>query len=369
MDDKQPILVIFIDALPYNRGINIVNKLNSTVYSRTVPGIGYSINVKAELFAGLNPDEVGYFCEWNYDPEKLTRWWISLLTPVIELLSRRFNLISRIIHKLITDFLGHRVYAIPYNIIPLLNNSGATAYDWPFQKSTVFSEGKFKRVLYSEEGVDDEKVFKKAICELATDNNNKLFVSTAELDGVMHHYGMHCKEYEDQISLIEKYTVKLVNKFTDKYGENSKYFIISDHGMATVENAIEYDIESHFGKPSKNSYIHFIDATFFRVWVFDKALKNPMLESFKQLKGGHIMSDKEREYHGLVNKKHGDIIFTLDEGNQFAPSFFGNDICKAMHGYDPVLESQLGVFISNINNYSETHIKAKDIYRCIKSVL
>ena len=369
MSEKSPLLVIFIDALPYDRGVNIAKALNSTVHSRTVPGVGYSINVKTELFAGLSPDEVGYFCEWNYDPSKSIPQWVSLLTPVVEMVTSRVNLVNRIVHRLITDFLGHRVYAIPYRIIPLLVNSGATAYDWPFKRPTVFSDGEFERVLYSEEGVDDVKVFKKAISKLSDKKINRLFVSTAELDGVMHHHGMHCKEYEDQISLVEKYTIELVNKFIEKNGENSRYFIISDHGMATVENAIEYDIESQFGKPGKQSYIYFIDATFFRVWINDQSLEKPMLESFAKLNGGHIMSKEEREHHGLVDKKHGDIIFTLDEGNQFAPSFFGNDTCKAMHGYDPELDSQLGVFISNIENFDATHIKAKEIYRCIKSYL
>jgi len=369
MSEKNPILVLFIDALPYDRGINIVNELKSTVHSRTVPGVGYSINVKAELFAGLNPDEVGYFCEWNYDSSKEIPLWASLLTPVVEFFTSKVNLINRIVHRLVGDILGHRVYAIPYRVLPLLVNSGATAYDWPFTRSTVFSEGGFDRVLYSEEGVDDEKVFKKALSALSQKDIKRLFVSTAELDGVMHHHGMHCKEYEDQILLLEKYTVELINKFIEKNGEDSRYFIISDHGMAPVENAIEYDIESKFGKPGKKTYIHFIDATFFRVWVNDKSLEKPMLESFAKLDGGHIMTDQEREHHGLVDKKHGDIIFTLDEGNQFAPSFFGNDTCKAMHGYDPELESQLGVFISNIENFDATHIKAKEIYSCIKSYI
>jgi len=31
----------------------------------------------------------------------------------------------------------------------------------------------------------------------------------------------------------------------------------------------------------------------------------------------------------------------------FSPSFFGNTVCKAMHGYAPALESQKGTMISN----------------------
>ncbi len=98
MNKNAPILIIFIDALPHDRGVGIVKKLNSTVHSRSVPGVGYSINVKSELFAGMNPDEVGYFCEWNYNPSKSTPALVSLLTPFVEFFTDKFNLLNRIMH-------------------------------------------------------------------------------------------------------------------------------------------------------------------------------------------------------------------------------------------------------------------------------
>ena len=29
------------------------------------PGLGFSVNVQMELFAGQQPDEAGFFCEWT----------------------------------------------------------------------------------------------------------------------------------------------------------------------------------------------------------------------------------------------------------------------------------------------------------------
>ena len=130
---KQPLLVIFVDALPYDRAISMVNSLNAKTYSKSVPGAGYSINVKAEMFAGLKPDDVGYFCEWNYDADASVSWPVRALMPVLEFLGGISHFADRVFHKLITKALGENVYAIPYRVLPFLKNSGLTAYERDFQ--------------------------------------------------------------------------------------------------------------------------------------------------------------------------------------------------------------------------------------------
>lgn len=366
---KRPVLVIFVDALPYDRAINIVNNLKATTYSKTVPGVGYSINVKAELFAGLKPDDVGYFCEWNYDPESKVPRYIDMLMYFLEFFGKRSRFLDRVFHRLIKMYLKENVYAIPYRILPLLKCSGLTAYERDFSRPTVLSKGDFDRVLYSEEGVNDKKVFEEAIKKLGAEKNERLFVSTAELDGVMHHYGKDCEEYESQIKLIEKYIDILVNKFIEIHGDDARYFIFSDHGMAQVTEAVDFDIEAKFGAPGKNSYIYFVDATFYRVWLIDKSLESEMISEFNKIGKGHILDLEERKKFGLVDDKHGDIIYMLDESKQFAPSFFGNDTCQAMHGYEPQLQSQLGMFVSNIDGKHGELISTFGIYNAMKDSL
>lgn len=365
----KPILILFIDALPYDRGNVIAENLQAKTYQKTVPGVGYSINVKAELFAGLNPDEVGFFCEWNYSSDKKLSLIYKMMLPFLEFFTSKSNFINRVVHRIFGYLLKERVYAIPYNVLPLMVNSGPTSYEWAFDKPTLLTDGDFKRVLYSEEGVNDERIFKKTIEIIAQGDCERLFVSTAQLDGVMHHYGMKCDEYENQIKLINTHVTDIVNKFIDVNGEDALYFIISDHGMASVEQAIEFDIEKKFGPPGNHSYVHFIDATFYRVWINKEELRDDMLKELNNLDGGRVLNQKEREHYGIVDNKHGDIIYLLDEGYQFAPSFFGKGICKSMHGYDSELESQLGIFISNADGDHGSKISAKNIYACIKNYI
>jgi hypothetical protein len=366
---KTPILVIFVDALPYDRAVNIVEKLAAPTYLKSVPGAGYSINVKAEMFAGLKPDDVGYFCEWNYDVESSVAWPVKALMSILDWVGGISFFLDRVFHKLTTKLLGENVYAIPFRVMPFLKNSGLTAYERDFQHPTFLSEGAFDRVLYSEEGVNDKKVFEKALGKLQKEKCSRLFVSTAELDGVMHNHGMFCEEYENQIALIEDHAVRLINEFLDLHGPEAHYFLFSDHGMAPVLQAVDFDIRDICGAPGNDSYLYCVDATFYRVWLNDKTLEAKINAAFSDLKEGHILTVAERKHFGLVDLKHGDVIFMLDESKQFAPNFFGRGICQAMHGYEPQLESQLGSFVSNLGHLHGEKIEAVDIYKTIRAAL
>lgn len=362
---ETPILVIFVDAYPYADSEPLAKKLNAITYKKVTPGVGYSINVKAEIFAKLKPDDVGYFCEWVYSKEKVHKWMVMPVVKLLSAIGSISNLSNRIVHKIVRMIIKEPIYAIPFDVLPYLKNAGATAYDHGFEKPTFLSELDFTRVLYSEIGVNDKKVFTQAEHVLRNKEPVKMFVSTAELDGVMHHYGKGSDEYNKQIQLIDKHILELVKEFKNIHGDDSKYFIFSDHGMANVDEGVSFDIRKVLGKLGDDSYSYFIDATFFRVWLSNQELKTRLINAFNEVKCGHVLNDKERETYGLKNIEHGDVIFLLDEGKMFSPSFFGNAVCKSMHGYDPALESQQGTIISNFNSDGSDRINASDIYDLI----
>jgi hypothetical protein len=358
---ETPILVIFVDAYPYADSEPLAKKLNALTYKKVTPGVGYSINVKAEIFAKLKPDEVGYFCEWIYNKEKVHKWMTPFVVQILTLIGSINNFSNRVIHKLVRMVIKEPIYAIPFDVLPYLKNAGATAYEYTFKRPTFLTKLNFTRVLYSKVGVNDEKVFREAKAVLKRDMPKKLFVSTAELDGIMHYYGKGSEEYNKQIKLIDKNILELVSEFKSIHGEDSQYFIFSDHGMANVDEGVSFDIRKVLGMPGKNAYSYFIDATFFRVWLNNKELKTKLVDAFDTVKQGHVLDEKERNQYGLNNIEHGDVIFLLDEGKMFSPSFFGNTICKAMHGYDPVLESQQGTIISNFK-FNEEVVNAYQIH-------
>ncbi|MFK7888590.1 MAG: alkaline phosphatase family protein [Gammaproteobacteria bacterium] len=359
---SAPLLVIFVDAYPFADSAPLVKRLGASTYKKVTPGVGYSINVKSEIFAQMKPDDVGYFCEWVYKRDKVHTWMTPPVVSVLSALGSISTLANRIVHKLVRMVLKEPIYAIPFDVLPFFKNAGATAYDPGFDHPTFLSKLDFDRVLYSEIGVNDRKVFTKAMETLRETKPKRLFVSTAELDGVMHHHGKDCERYDQQVALIDDHVVDLVTEFKNVHGPEARYFIFSDHGMCPVTEAVEFDIRGVLGKPGQDSYAYFIDATFFRVWLNDKALEPTLLAAFEKLGHGHVLTQSERAEYGLTNASHGDVIFLLDELKMFAPSFFGNEICKAMHGYDPALESQQGTLISNFDAGDHTHVHAQGIY-------
>lgn len=359
---ETPILVIFVDAYPYDDSAPLAEKLEATTYKKVTPGVGYSINVKAEIFAKLKPDDVGYFCEWIYNKNKVHKWMTPPVTSLLSAIGSISNFSNRVIHKLVRMILKEPIYAIPFDVLPYLKNAGLTAYEREFKQPTFLSELNFTRVLYSEIGVNDKKVFASAKQILQEEKPKKLFIATAELDGVMHSYGKGSEEYKKQIKIIDEKVIELISDFKNMHGNESKFFLFSDHGMANVDEGVGFNIRNVLGEPGIDSYSYFIDATFFRVWLNNKNLEEKLVNEFKSIATGHVLDEKERRHYGLKNTEHGDIIFLLDEGKMFSPSFFGNVICKAMHGYDPSLESQQGTIISNINTDKSERINASDIY-------
>ena len=364
---STPLLVIFVDAYPFADSEPLAKRLKASTYKKVTPGIGYSINVKSEIFAKMKPDDVGYFCEWVYKKDKVHKWMSIPVVSFLSAIGSISNLSNRIVHKFVRMILKEPIYAIPFDVLPYFKNAGATAYDYGFKYPTFLSELDFDRVLYSELGVNDKKVFEKALQVVDQERPEKLFVSTAELDGVMHKYGKESEHYRKQIILIDNYISKLVAEFINVHGDDGKYFIFSDHGMCGVSEAVEFDIREILGKPGSDTYSYFIDATFFRVWLNDKSLELSLINAFNDLAKGHVLSNEERVRFGLTDISHGDVIYLLDEEKMFSPSFFGNEVCKAMHGYDPKLESQQGTIISNFNTDDNERINAADIYDLVIS--
>ena len=106
-----PILVIFIDAMPFYEGASLAERLNAKSYKKVTPGIGYSINVKTEIFAGIGPDEVGYFCEWVFKKEKQYSNSICLMFKFFNYFSNFNTTTNKVLHritgKIIRTLQGH----------------------------------------------------------------------------------------------------------------------------------------------------------------------------------------------------------------------------------------------------------------------
>ncbi len=341
-------LIVFVDAFPYE-GLKYAEYLSSFKQkARVIPGIGFSINVKAEIFGGYKPDDAGFFCEWMYDPHSPLKKW----RPVFSLIYNfsRFNYITdRITHKLLSKILKENIFNIPFDVLRYFKKSGTNAYEDEFHLPTILSTKDFKKILYSNYPssrardklilIDAKKIIKKDIFE-------NLFIALADLDHFTHRRGVGSPEHIDKIKWLDHELKNLCDQFLEK-NPDGNIIILSDHGMANVEKAVKIELKKQFGKIGEDSYIPFIDSTMLRIWIFRESLYKKIEEYLSTYGHGVVLNRNERKKSGISSKKFGDIIFLLEEGKVFIPSYFGKNVPKAMHGYHPELRSQQGMIVCN----------------------
>lgn len=367
-------LIIFIDSLPYS-----VLKREKNLYLSNIgnitpvqPGLGYSLNVYAELFAGLTPDEAGFFNKWMPKRDVQEKSFNDYFFRFLDY-SRVNTLLSRGLHIIYAKATGRGNLAnIPFSYLKYFEKKGANFIFFSKEFPTIFNEFSLEMSispLFKEKiGENDKQAFEKALKKV--NNGKNLFIMFGDLDGISHVYGLESDQYKNHILSLDQMCQKIVKEFKRKNGDDSEIIIFSDHGMASVNEGIELNLERIFGKVGVDRYLYFLDSTFLRLWIRDTSLKSDIEEYLKSLKKGILLDDDLRLRYGVTNRAFGDYLFLLNEGKVFFPGFMGGRLVKAMHGYQPELESQAGIFIhSKENKRATTPNTAKMIYKYLKENL
>jgi len=364
-------LIIFIDSFPYN-SLNKTKFLASFPFrAKVIPGIGYSINVKAEMFGGYLPDEVGFFCEWMYSPFSPLREYRKLFQG-LACLSRLNYRVDSVLHILVSKLLGVNIFKIPFKYLSYFQRTGINAYEDGFGLPTLFSHmSNGIKVVYSKYpfNVDRDKLlFLEAKEVILSDKYGTIFIASADLDHITHSFGIDSEEHTKKILDLDGSLNQICTLWLQR-NPGSNIVIISDHGMANVVNSVTIDLEKVFGKIRENRYIYFVDSTFLRVWVFDEYLECKIKEYLSNLNIGRVLDARERKRYGITSRDFGSILFQLSEGIVFAPSFFGRRPPKAMHGYDSDLESQQGILLSLTETESwRERVNTVDVYSYLKRI-
>lgn len=354
----QKILLIFIDSLPYlYRGkMKFLSQFSNSI-RKVIPGFGYSINVKAEIFGGYAPDQVGYLNEWTYESDAPLRKHLNFFSALRPL--RSFYYLDRIAHRLLSKLYGQNVLNIPFEYLPFFARTGTEAYRDEFPLPTIFSRmNNLVKICYYHYPCHqkrDYQIYSNTMKAVSDETYDVIFAAFGDLDGVTHEYGVGSEEYNKEVEELDNYLCQMYKEFSSK-NPKGPFFLISDHGMANVSDVVDIDMEGQFGTASEDSYLYFIDSTMLRVWVFDERKRSEIEEHLKGLGYGRVLDSESRKDYAIVSKQFGDIIFLLNEGFVFTPSFMGRRIPKAMHGYCPELESQAGLCLCLDKNNSNTEL-------------
>jgi len=362
MDRKS--VIVFIDSFPYSC-IGQTEFLSSWKGNivKVKPGFGYSINVKAEIFGGYTPDKAGYLNELSYSMiSRLQKYsfFLQALRPV-----KRFYYLDRITHKIFSRLFHFDAKNIPFEYLRFFEKSGTEAYRDEFNLPTIFSHmNNLKKVCYYHYPYSKKRdyfIFRDSLQVISSGRYDNLFVASGDLDSITHNYGVGSREHIARIVELDDYLSRLYDAFQSRV-ENGCFIIVSDHGMANVSASVHVNMEREFGKATEYSYLYFIDSTMLRVWAFDERKKVEIEEYLSGLTSGRILSVQERINYGITSKTFGDMIFLLNEGLVFSPSFMGRKVAKAMHGYRPELQSQKGILFSN-NHIQRAEYSAVELFR------
>jgi len=364
-------LIIFIDGLPFFYMERMPHLSRLPERYEITPGFGYSVNIHAELFGGYTPDEIGYFGEWmlNFSRAPGRRW--HLILPLLDRLFRPYPL-NRGLQRIIT--LGykpdHIMPNIPLRHIDKFSAVGENIHSPNFPRPTLFTMVEGLVVLNPQlvaNGERDGLLYRKGLALI--EKEVKIYLPLPDLDGVGHLCGVGSAEYEAKIAELDVWVEELANRFM-KLRPRGQVFVISDHGMANVKGGVYLDIEEGVGRAGRETYLYFTDATLLRVWTFNESFKARISSYLADLGYGRIISSEERTLYGLTSPRFGDIIFILNEGFAFEPSFFARSIPRAMHGYHPELLSQKGVLLHMGHQpLAEKPKRATSVFRILKEAL
>ena len=340
-------VIVFVDGLPYAERSHLNSIQRFLKWNRPLqPGFGYSVNVKAELFAGARPDEAGFLNEWSYRAGQGYRW-LRVPRPVWALLSKS-RAVRRGISKVLSFLANEDLRNIPLPLLHSLVRTGVNAYERTFPGDTLLSRNALQRYLHTELGGDG-----KACAALCGDVRNtgaepvRAFLALAELDHIFHRDGKDSPAYTDYIAWLDE-QLETIWELLVKRANSPGLCVVSDHGMAPVERAVTFELEEAVSGVGSR-YGYFVDATMARVWVSESSALSE-IRSWLDGSGmpGRCLDAEERKQWAISSNEFGDLIFLLDEGVTFAPNFFGDRPCRAMHGYWPSLESQQGLIASSV---------------------
>ncbi len=365
-------LIVFVDALPFD-DLAMLPRLSRWLWqARLKPGFGYSINLHAELFAGLTPDAVGFFGEWTVDPARAPGRAYRRMLPLLDRLCRPYVL-NRGLQTVLTR--GYRPDRIMPNL-PLARLGdfaihGEKVTDARFPKPSLFS--RYSRLVSIDargldKGMRDAELVRRAAAVIDA-GSEQIYLPLPDLDGIGHGDRRSGRRWAEHLAKVDTWVDDLADRFLRRQPEGD-VFVVSDHGMADVRAGVVFDIEADAGPPGPGRYLYFTDSTLLRVWVYDPLLGPAIAEHIQSSPVAHLVSHDERVAYGLTNPAFGDFIAVLDEGMCFKPSTFARNIPAAMHGYHPDVPSQHAVLLhQGAHPPKETATRTLDVFGVLDAAL
>ncbi|HVX44971.1 MAG TPA: alkaline phosphatase family protein [Mycobacteriales bacterium] len=333
-------IIVFIDGLGYESAAAIGFDRLFTQARPLRPGIGYTVNITTEIFAGLTPDAAGFFNKWGVCPGRAPLRRFSPATRALGILDRwpRADLAVR-------KALRHRgmdTARIPWRHCATFGKIGTDVLHGPnTPRSVIGSRDIVLAHPHGMPGPDDDP----AVIEMAHEavrSGRDVILYLTYLDGLGHDFGPESKEYLTRAEYYRDALERLMEQAT-KADPQSRVAVISDHSMSAVERHVA-------APPEVPRSRCFIDSVIIRSWG-DAAVRalDPLLDAGH----GQLLDEADRARFGVQNREWGDAILLLQPGGLFVPDYFtgiyrpADEPARGMHGYHPDREETWGLFFTH----------------------
>ena len=329
-------LIIFVDAWPYKYAPRNLQ------CKPLKPNLGHSVNLHNEIFAGKSPDDMGFFGEYHRNPGVSGQSKLGKLADFI--LPQRFAGLFKVALR---KFFNIRIGQLPFADLALYERKGK----YPFiGESPSLIENFRSYITDSMKNIGLGKRDLIAVNSLLRDfrskkiaDNENIFISLCDLDGLGHKYGVGSSEYQRHLSLLEGWISEIIFEY-QTLSKTAKYFLLSDHGMMNVEKHIDIRewVKRMEGKYRCNI---FYDSLY--VYVHSSSLLSP--QNLQEIEEVSWFNEDERKRFGITNKSFGVHIGVMKPGFALSPNKFGFSKMKAYHGFLPSndLKENFGIVASN----------------------
>jgi len=345
---------------------------SGTYIKKIKPGNGFC--ERSELFTGKSPIESGYFTAFNYI--KGRSHYKALIKPLAFLYSffgeNAPPLIDKVIRRILwmwSSKTKHPMHPqkIPFNFLQYFSlaedyydfrEPGALKFDSIFDiarrnNKSIFYDS-FTALSLPSNGNDQDRL---NLALNVVDNDYDLYlVYIASPDAIGHKYGPNSTEIIDNNRKLDDTINAFIKSFSSKCNQ-SRFILLGDHGMASVNTSIDIksiikDLILENNWVSGKDIIYFLDSTMLRVWVLNDKIRNKLFNSLKNnhdlIKNGIFLSKENSiKYNIPYGTEYGDLIWWANPGVMIYPDFFHHQKQqpKGMHGYYNETKSSKGMCI------------------------
>ena len=366
-------LSIFIDALPFSE----VKKNYSSWFvneqiAKLEPNIGYSSVLHWQLYCNKYPDQRLKFLDWQKKDEKsrFVRFLSTLFRPLDCVPPFAFickKVFDRIIFK-------KNVFAnIPFKFRKIFSENSMYLF---WDHNTYSKEQMFigYSVISQDEGhLSFSETIKRAKEEVLLKKDN-IFIAIGEID----HQGHMCARDDNYSKKISVYMdeIKNIIQLYLSLHPSEEVLIVSDHGMSTINNYVDFNLRKKFGKQSKKTYIAYTDSCVMCIWSENNKLLSDISDYLLIKSEGHLLTERERERYKVTNSQFGNLIYILKEGNCFKNNWFGYSLKKhhdgqGMHGFWPknAKDQFATIMLINSNKKINDFYNYEEAYSLIDKVM